>query len=85
MKDCIQFSYKNIIHDKIILFDTALLVQNNTMRVTLNEVLNNYGLISVLKSFLGMQGVSIPRISYGYSLQVQYNAMRAGYAQRSIK
>ena len=27
------FSYKNILHDKIILFDAALLVQKNTMPV----------------------------------------------------
>ena len=27
-----NFSYKNIIYDKIILFDAALLMQKNTMR-----------------------------------------------------
>ena len=34
-----------MIHDKIILFDAALLVKKTRCgRVTLNEVLNNYGL-----------------------------------------
>ena len=36
LKDCIEqflnFSYKNIIHDKTILFDAALLVQKNMMQ-----------------------------------------------------
>ena len=37
LKDCIEkffnFSYKNIKHDKIILFDATLLVQKNAVRV----------------------------------------------------
>ena len=36
LKDCTEqlfnFSYKNTVHNKIILFDAALLVQKNTMR-----------------------------------------------------
>ena len=37
-----------MIHDKIILFDAALLAQKTRCgRVTLNEVLNNYGLIEM--------------------------------------
>ena len=40
-----HFSYKNIIHNKIILFDAALLVEKSTIQgVMLNKVLNNYGL-----------------------------------------
>ena len=39
-----NFSYKNIILDKIILFDAALFVQKGTMREGYAErVLNNYG------------------------------------------
>ena len=41
MKDCIEkffnFSHKNIIHDKIILFEAALLVQKNTIRAGFTE------------------------------------------------
>ena len=41
LKDCIEqlfnFSYKTIIHDKIILFDATLLVQKNTMRASYAE------------------------------------------------
>ena len=55
LKDCIEqffnFSYENIINNKVILFDAALLVQKKKKkkkktrsgRVMLNEVLNNYG------------------------------------------
>ena len=36
LKDCtehfLNFSYKNTVHNKIILFDAALLEQKNTMR-----------------------------------------------------
>ena len=36
LKSCIEqffnFSYKNVIHENIILFDAALLVQKNTMQ-----------------------------------------------------
>ena len=51
LKDYIEqffnLSYKNI-HDKMILFDAALLVQKTRCgRVTLNEVLNKYGLSSI--------------------------------------
>ena len=44
-----QFFIQNIIiHDKIILFDVALLVQKTRCgRVTLNEALNNYGLSAI--------------------------------------
>ena len=55
LKDCIEqffnFSYKKTIHDKIILFAVALLVQKKTRcgRVTLNGILNNYGLNKLLK------------------------------------
>ena len=45
IKQFFNFSYKNIIHDKIMLSDAPLLVQKTSYgRVTLNEVLNNYGL-----------------------------------------
>ena len=45
IKQFFNFSYKNIIHDKLMLSDAALLVQKTSYgRVTLNEVLNNYGL-----------------------------------------
>ena len=49
-----NFPYKNIKHDKIILFDVELLVQKNTMRaVTQNKVLNNCGQIfEEIKIFL---------------------------------
>ena len=51
LKDCTEqffkLSYKNIIHDKILLFNAALLVQKTRCGwVTLNEVLNNSGLVS---------------------------------------
>ena len=58
LKDCIEkffnFSYKNIIHDKIILFEAALLVQKKTRfaRVSLNEVLNNYDPKNMFKFIL---------------------------------
>ena len=47
LKDCINyffnFLYRNIIHDKIILFHTAFVVQKNTIRVGYAErILNNY-------------------------------------------
>ena len=40
-----NFPNKNIIHDKVILFDAAFLAQKKTQcrQVTLNELLNNYG------------------------------------------
>ena len=51
LKDYIEqffnLPYKNV-HDKMILFDAALLVQKTRCgRVTLNEVLNKYGLSSI--------------------------------------
>ena len=41
LKDCMEqffnFSYKNIVHDNIMLFDVALFVQKNTMRMVYAE------------------------------------------------
>ena len=43
LKDCMEqffnFSYKNIVHDNIILFDVALFVQKNTMRVYAERII----------------------------------------------
>lgn len=49
-KHFFNFSYKNILHDKIILFDAALLVQKTRCwPVTFNERLNNYYLYSIFQ------------------------------------
>ena len=64
-KQFFSFSYKNILHDKVTLFDAALLLQKTRCApVTFNEILNNYYLYSI---FQGSNVIS--RLIIQYDLQ----------------